>query len=50
VQTELLRPFKEFPEPKGVIEILLTLKAPSFDAFNTELEALKNSPHRWLQQ
>lgn len=47
---ELLRPFKDSPEPKGKIEILLVIKPPSFDAFNTEIAVLKNSnPHLWLQ-
>ena len=47
---ELLRPFKDDPEPKGVVEILLTINAPSFDAFNFELDAVNNShPYLWAE-
>ena len=40
---ELLRPFEGGAEPEGGFNILLTLKAPSFDDFYAELEALKTA-------
>ena len=40
---ELLRPFEGGAEPKDALNILLTLKPPSFDDFYVELEALKAS-------
>jgi len=44
---ELLRPFEGGAKPIGSLEIMLTLKSPPMDAFNSELKRLQQLPIDW---
>jgi hypothetical protein len=45
---ELLRPFRDGATPTGSFEIMLKLKSPPLEPFNTELERIKRLPVDWI--